>query len=43
MNKFLAGTSEIVITPPVGAELIGYSPRNAQGVHDDLKATRTDL
>ena len=39
MNKFFAGTSENIITPPVGVDLLGYSPRKAEGVHDDLKAT----
>ena len=39
MNKFSAGTSETIITPPVGVDLLGYSPRKAEGVHDDLKAT----
>ncbi len=39
MSTFFAGTSEVVITPPVGVDLLGYSPRKAEGVHDDLKAT----
>ncbi len=35
---FKAGTSKIIITPPVGVELAGYSFGPSQGVLDDLEA-----
>ena len=38
MDTLFAGMAETTITPPVGVELAGYSPRTAEGIHDDLKA-----
>jgi len=40
MSIFLAGASEIKITPPSGVDLAGYLDRkgSASGIHDDLKA-----
>ncbi|MBI3947227.1 MAG: neutral/alkaline non-lysosomal ceramidase N-terminal domain-containing protein [Armatimonadetes bacterium] len=40
MATWLAGVSEVVITPPVGMELTGFGDRSsgATGIHDDLYA-----
>lgn len=40
MSVFLAGASEIDITPPPGVDLAGYLDRKgpASGIHDELKA-----
>lgn len=40
MSVFRAGFAEVVITPPVGTPMEGYSAREgvSQGVHDDLYA-----
>ena len=37
LSKFVAGTAEVIITPPVGAPLLGTIQRST-GVHDDLYA-----
>lgn len=40
MSTFLAGVSEVTITPPKGVAMAGYDQREgtAVGIHDDLKA-----
>ncbi|MGD9519206.1 MAG: hypothetical protein AB7W28_06790 [Armatimonadota bacterium] len=40
MGSMIAGTSQMVITPPVGVDLCGFAgrPGPSQGVHDDLYA-----
>lgn len=38
MGVLLAGLEEVIIAPPAGVELAGYSPRVATGLHDNLKA-----
>ncbi|MHC4872340.1 MAG: hypothetical protein ACYTFY_10885 [Planctomycetota bacterium] len=40
MSIFLAGASEITITPPAGVDLAGYNGRKgqAEGIHHELKA-----
>ncbi len=43
MNNLSAGSSEIIITPPIGADMEGYSKRIAQGVNDDIRATAVVL
>lgn len=38
-SKLRVGMAEVVITPPVGIDLVGYfQPRKSVGVHDDLMA-----
>ncbi len=38
-QQLLAGTAQVVITPPMGMPMAGYySPRASTGVHDDLYA-----
>src|SRR4051794_306956 len=38
-GELRAGAAAVVITPPLGTPMAGYySPRGAEGVHDDLNA-----
>ena len=40
--EFRAGAAAVRITPPLGAQMAGYYyNRAAEGVHDDLFASRT--